>query len=225
MQGLQILFLLIVVVGIGIAFWASARRRKELAAWAHANGFTFSPAKDHSFDELYRSFGCLRRGHSRYAYNITEGERAGRRITAFDYHYATGSGKNRHDYRFSAILMTSAIRLHPLRIRPEGFFDKVGEFFGFDDIDFESADFSNAFHVRSDDKRWAYDVLHQGSMEFLLSMPRFSIEFDRDRVIVWRNRRFDPSTFEAAMSIAEGLLDRLPDYVIRDRQESRGGRS
>ena len=224
MQGIQFLFVLIIVVGIGIAFWMGAKRKKELAAWARGRGLSFSPSKDRSFDEIYRSFGCLRRGHSRYAYNIMEGDQGGRRITAFDYHYATGSGKNRSDHHFSAILLTSKIRLHSLRIRPEGFFDKVGEFFGLDDIDFESAEFSNAFHVRSDDKRWAYDVLHQGAMEFLLAQPRFSIEFDSDRVIVWRNRKFDPQTFESAIGIAEGVLDRLPDYVIRDRQESRGGR-
>lgn len=93
------------------------------------------------------------------------------------------------------------------------------EFFGVDDIDFESAQFSREFRVKSPDKKWAYDVLHQRTMEFLLSNPRFSIEFDTEHVICWRNRRFNLQTRESAIGVAEGILDRLPEYLIRERRK------
>ncbi|MBU0595585.1 ABC transporter permease, partial [Candidatus Bipolaricaulota bacterium] len=111
----------------------------------------------------------------------------------------------------------SDVRLQPLHIRPEGIFDKVTEFFGVDDIDFESAEFSRAFHVKAAEKRWAYDVLHVRTMEFLLGMPRLSIQFDEHDVLVWRNRRFKPEQFEEAIAVAEGILDRLPPYLIEQQ--------
>lgn len=218
-------WLLIIIVGaavIAIAAWFSAKRRKELAAWAEGKGLAFRPGRDTGFDERYRTFGCLRRGHSRCAHNIVEGDWKGRRVTAFDYRYVTGSGKSRQTHHFSAIVLRSNVALKPLRIRSENVFDRVTEFFGLDDIDFESAEFSREFHVKSSDKRWAYDVLHQRTMEFLLSMPRFSIEFDDRHVIAWRNRRFDVETFESAIAIVEGILDRLPEYVVRQQGGGKG---
>ena len=50
-------------------------------------------------------------------------------------------------------------------------------------------------------------------MEFLLAMPRFSIQFDTDCVIAWRNRRLSPAVFEEAVAVVAGILDRLPDYL------------
>jgi len=214
-------WILVIVVGaavIAIAAWFSAKRRKELAAWASGNGLASRPRRDNGFDERYRAFGCLRRGYSRCAYNIAEGDWNGRQVTAFDYRYVTGSGKNRRTHHFSAIVLRSNVALKPLRIRSENIFDRVTEFFGLDDIDFESAEFSREFHVKSSDKRWAYDVLHQRTMEFLLSMPRFSIEFADRHVIAWRNRRFNVETFESVIAVVEGVLDRLPGYVVRQQE-------
>jgi hypothetical protein len=221
MEGLYVVVAIAVVGLLALGLWRSAKRRKELAAWASRNGLSFRPDRDRGFDERYRAFGCLRRGHSRFAHNIAEGDRNGRRVVAFDYHYVTGSGKNRQTHRFSAVVLRSDVRLKPLRIRSENVLDRVTEFFGIDDIDFESAEFSRAFHVKAADKRWAYDVLHQRTMEYLLAMPRFSIQFDDRSAIAWRNRRFGAETFESAIGVVEGILDRLPEYVVRGQRDGK----
>lgn len=221
-QFLFIVLGVIVVAAVVIyGYHAAARRRKELADWARSRGLHFDPGKDRTLDERFHRFDCLRRGRSRYAHNLMRGDWNGREFLGFDYHYVTGSGKNRQTHRFSAVILTSAVPLKPLYIRPEGFFDKVTEFFGFDDIDFESAEFSRKFYVKSPDKRWAYDVIHQRAMEFLLSMPRFSIKFDLTHVIAWRDKRSSPGEFEQAAEVIRGLLDQLPEYVVR-QQTGRG---
>jgi hypothetical protein len=173
-------------------------------------------------DEQFHGFDCLRRGRSRYGYNRISGEWNGREILGFDYHYVTGSGKNQQTHRFSAVILQSRVPLKPLYLRPEGFFDKVTEFFGLDDIDFESAEFSRQFYVKSPDRRWAYDVIHQRAMEFLLQMPRFSIKFDLMHIAAWRDKRFRPQEFEQAASVISGLLDRLPEYVLRQQTGREG---
>jgi hypothetical protein len=200
------------------AFWLGARRRKELAAWAASAGLQFVPGSDRTYDNRYPDFGCLHRGHTRSAYNIASGSWNGRSLETFDYRYVTGSGKNRTTHVFSAIILESRVPLKPLHIRTENAFDKLTEFFGADDIDFESSEFSRSFYVKSPDKKWAYDVLHQRTMEFLLAKPRFSIQFDARHVICWRNHRFDIPSREAAIEVAEGILDRLPEYVLREQR-------
>jgi len=220
MQGFA-LVAVFVAVFVAVAWWLGSKRRKELAAWAEEKGLTFQPTRDRGIDGRYPEFACLRHGHSRYAYNGAFGSWNGRSLVTFDYHYATGSGKNRHDYRFSAIILASEVLLRPLAIRVETAFDKLTGLLGFDDIDFESAEFSRAFHVSSSDKRWAYDVLHQRAMEFLLAQPRFSIQFGGREIIVWRNRRFSLQAFEEAIGVAEGLLERLPEYVVQEQGGNR----
>lgn len=219
MSGTTILAFLAIGALLVAAMWFGAKRKKELAAWATQAGLSFDPAPDRSYDNRYPSFGCLRRGHSRYAYNIASGEWNKRRLESFDYHYVTGEGKNRSVHTFSAIIIRTELPLKPLHIRAENAFDKLTEFFGADDIDFESSQFSREYHVKSPDKKWAFDVLHQRTIEFLLAQPKYSIEFDTRSVICWRNRRFDAPTRESAIRVVEGILDRLPEYLIREQKK------
>lgn len=212
-----LIVLIIAVFGciIGLHLHGLAMRRKELAAYASANRLRFSPGKDGSFDDRFPEFRCLGRGRSRFARNIISGRIDGLEIQAFDYQYTTGGGKNRKTHRFSALIAGSPVSLKPLLIRRENFFDKIGEFFGVDDIDFESAEFSKKFFVKSPDRRWAFDVIHPQMMEYLLEAPRFSIQFDTADIIVWRNSRFKVEDFDRARGLVRGMLDRLPDYLFR----------
>ena len=216
---LFLVFVLVIAAVVGYRFYAAAQRRKELSAWAEAHALRFDRAKNHSMDSRLSEFRCLRQGRSRYAYNIMKGQWGDRPVLAFDYHYTTGSGKNRQNHYFSAVVLASPVPLKPLFIRREGFFDKVTEFFGFDDIDFESAEFSRKFFVKSPDKRWAYAVIHQRMMEFLLREPGFSIEFGPTRIMAWRSSKLSSADFERAIGLVDGMIDRLPEYLVREQAD------
>jgi len=210
-----IILAILAVAAIALALYGGAQRRKKMAAYAAKRGLSFSPDKDRDMDERYSGFRCLRRGHSRFARNVMSGELDGMRVTAFDYQYTTGSGKHRRTHRFSAVITRSPIPLKPLFLRRERAFDKVTEFFGMDDIDFESAEFSRTFFVKSADKRWAYDVIHQGMMDHLLAGPRLSLEFDSSDIITWKSRRFDEREFDEAAGFVRDTLDLMPEYLPR----------
>ena len=219
---LIIVFIVAVVAVIVMAVLSSAKRRKELMAWANSRRLTFAPGKDHNMDSRFGAFKCLHCGDSRYAYNVITGDWKGLPFVGFDYHYETGSGKNRSTHTFSAVVLGSPVPLKPLYIRREGFFDKITEFFGLDDIDFESAEFSRKFYVKAQDKRWAYDVIHQRMMEYLLLAPEFTLQFDFGAVIAWRDQLFGVDKFESAAELIRGMYDRLPDYVVK--QQTQGTR-
>lgn len=222
---MEILFIILAVAAFAAFAWyqyhAAQKRRQELAALAARYGWMFQAAKDWSLDERFADFRCLRQGSNRYAYNMLHGQFEGRAICGFDYHYETYStdskgNRQTHHHYFSAIVLDTQLPLKPLVIRPEGFFDKISEFFGLDDIDFESNQFSNQFHVTSPDRRWAFDVLHQETMEFLLGAPRFKIEMAGPCVITYRSNRFEPVDFEQALAVSAGIIDRLPGYLLRE---------
>ncbi len=213
-------YLGIVAIVILIFHTLAVQRRKKIKAYAKSQGWTFSPDKDKKMLDRYPQFKCLRRGHSRYAYNIMRGNRDGRDITAFDYHYVTGHGKSRRVHNFSAFVIQSPLPLKSLYLRPENIFDRVTDFFGYDDIDFESAEFSRQFFVKARDKRWAYDILHQRMIEYLLEAPKFHIQFDAREIMTWRNKRFSKQDFDDAFTLIQGTLSRLPEYVIKQQLEN-----
>jgi hypothetical protein len=212
----ELFFIIILLVAATIAVAVLARqpaRRRwmALAAWAASRGLAFDPSRERQMDERYPKFGCLRQGG--YAYNVILGHVGGRPISAFDYRWEA-AGRARVD--FSAVIVGAGVPLKPLVIREGHFFDKAGAFLGFDDIDFESTEFSKAFYVKSPDRRWAFDVIHQATMEFLLASPRFTLEFQGSDVIARREWTFKPEDFEAALAVIEGVLQRLPESLLRE---------
>jgi hypothetical protein len=233
---MPIFFVLIIIAAIaaaiGFAIWNSRmkdKRRKELAGWAQVNGLKFLPDKDNSIWLRYQPFKCLQRGENRYAYNVMVGTSDKRVVCGFDYHYETHSTNSKgqrqtHHHYLSALVVDAGLPLKPLFIRPEGLLDKVTEFVGIDDIDFESAEFSQKFFVKSPDRRWAYDVLHQKTMELMLAYPRFHIDFQGSQVMAYYdNKTFSLGELGSALKVVTGILDYLPPGVVEELKAMRSG--
>jgi hypothetical protein len=219
-------FVAIAAVIIALAIWShkvAEKRKLAIAAWAAKRGLSFTRERDYQMGARY-GFGTLNQGEQRYAHNISSGQAGAHGLRAFDYHYETYSRDSKgrrttQHHHLSVVVIETGIPLKPLAIRDENFFDKIGEFVGFDDIDFELAEFSRAFHVKSPDRRWAFDVLHQESMEFLLTSPRYRIEFDGSHAMAWRQSKFKPEEFEEALSVVSGLVARLPKSVVQELRD------
>lgn len=220
--------LIIVVIGIVAASLVyghlqEKKRTSALEGFAQGRGLRFSPQVDPSADERFARFAMFRRGHSRRAWNIATGEvqlgsyRA--RVETGDFLYKVTSGSGKHQstttYRFSYLVLTNPIGRCPETIvRREGFFDRVKGVLGFDDIDFESVEFSRTFHVSSDDKRFAYDLIDQRMMEFLMADPPPAIEFDDDLICVSDGaKRWDPAQFDRMIDWTGELLERWPKHL------------
>ena len=208
---------------------AKDKREKELREWTRSKGFTYSVTE--ALMKFHcQPFECLQKGDYCYSYNVIGGTSDNRPFRAFDhsYHYEASSsddeswspvlwlmGKDRTDHHFSAVVIEAGIPLKPLFIRPEGFFDKVTEFVGLDHIDFESTEFSQKFRVRSPDRRWAYDVVHQKTMELMLAHPGFLIDFHGSQVIAYyHDKTFSLEEFASALEVVTGIVDCLPQDVV-----------
>lgn len=228
--GVVILIVVVVVAAvIGAAVFAriaAKKRREALAALAAELGFAFDPDYDAGHDQEYAQFEIFRRGHDGYAYNTLTGsiEIDGRafpcRTGDFTYKVTSGHGKNRRTttYRLSYLICHLPFRFVPaLLIRREHMLDKLAGAFGFDDIDFESSEFSRAFHVKSPDKRFAYDVVTPKMMEFLLGSNPPVIDVERGACcVVDGTRRWEPAEFKARMAWVSQFFDLWPDHLTKE---------
>jgi len=221
------LLVVLAVAGIALAIYlshlATKKRREAMAALAAELGWEFDPSSDHGHDDEYAHFEVFRNGHSRVAYNTLRGstEIGGRayavKMGDFDYKVTRNTGKNRSTttYRLSYLILHLPFAHTPdLLIRREGIFDRLAGALGFDDIDFESEEFSRKFYVKSSDKKFAYDVVHPRMMEWLLAKEVPMIDIEHGRCCVAQDRkRWEPAEFKRWLRRMDEVFDQWPGYL------------
>jgi hypothetical protein len=215
-----LLFAALVVAFIVMGIVQAAKRRQAWQELARRLGCSYSADDPHEIQAGY-SHPLFQCGHSRKAYNVLSGQVEKHALLCFDYLYkiTSGSGKNRRTttYYQTCLLLPTPIPFQTLAIRPESFLDRVGEFFGLDDIDFESDEFSRAFHVKCGDKKFAYDILHARAMELLLECGKVHIEAEAQSILFYyTGSRRVPEEVEAMIRSGIRFLDLVPDYLIED---------
>ncbi len=137
-----------------------------------------------------------------------------------DCEYTSGrSGIKRH-YRKSFVVVSLPCQfMERAMIRPEKMLDKIARGFGFDDIDFESKEFSDAFYVTGSDKRLLYEIVSPRMMKFLLkghpSGRAVTVEIAYSRLcIATANGKWKPGEFPIALQWAGALLEQFPERLL-----------
>jgi hypothetical protein len=214
-----IAFIVIIVIG-GIYSAIAARKRQEglfeLAARLNLN---FDAGEDYGIPEQFSFLNQFNQGDNRYAINILSGTYQQQPVKAFDYHYETytydKNGRHTEHHWFSFLILTlPAVAFPDLTIRRGGFFTKIAEVFGYQDINFESAEFSRAFNVRSPDKKFAYDVCNARMIEYLLANRDLSIEVENEVIALAFTSRISVEQFELNLQRLVEIRSRLPEYLF-----------
>jgi len=208
--GFIAVFIVIAVLG----FISAAKRREAMLLLAQRLGLHFEPHKNRYMARELRFLNKLRHGSNRYAYNILSGNYRGHDVTVFDYHYQTGSGKDTHHHHFSFFTVRLPGAFPELTIGPEGVFSKIAQAVGYDDIDFESHEFSRKFCIRSRDKKFAYDFCHAQMIEYLLANPDLTLEVELNTLAISFNRRLRPEEIEPNLERAIQVRLLMPDYLF-----------
>ncbi len=215
-----ILFIGILIVGGIFSAISRKKRREAMTALAASLGLTFDPDRNRHLAGKYKFLNKLRSGSNRYAFNVLAGSYQGHEITAFDYHYETHSssskgGRRTHHHYFSFFILHLSVSCPELTIGPEGFLSKIAQAVGYDDVDFESHEFSRRFCVRSQDKKFAYDVCHARMIEYLLVNDDLVIEIEGQAMALYFSRRLKPECIKPNLERLIQLRDLMPEYLLK----------
>jgi len=214
------ILVVIVVVGAGIfSFMAARKRREDLAALALRLGLNFNPNQDYGLADRFEFLNQLAQGENRYARNVLSGTCQQNPVLAFDYHYETHTTDSKghrqtHHHWFSFFILTLPAAFPELTIRRENFLTKIAAVFGYQDINFESAEFSKTFNVRSKDRKFAYDVCNAKMMEYLLANRELSIEIENQALALAFDRCLAVEQIELNLQRLVEIRSRLPDYLF-----------
>ena len=227
--------LLIAIVAIAIFVWIAISRARDarikaMGLLASELGLQFNSNDNTMHNERFKQFACFQTGTRQTAYNTMTGSLSmggeATEVLIGDFRYTVRQQSGKHQstkiIRFSYALLRIPYGQTPsVLIRREHFFDKLAAFFGFDDIDFESVEFSKKFKVGSSHKRFAWDLIDQGMMEYLLGTDSPPIELEDGWVCLTQKSKWSPDQFRAIIEFANGFMDRWPQHTRRGLLEGR----
>jgi len=224
MHSLPIVILGLLAAG-GIAYYQWKREQQrgiDLGGLATNLGWRYNVGKDHSFNSQYEH-GLFKKGHDQFARHVLTGNveiaKQSFPITMGDYQFTTGSGKNQQIHRMSLMLLSPPYYPLPsLRIGREGIGGRLLDAFGFDDIDFESEEFSRKYRVNSSNKKFAYAVIHARMIDFLLQTTPPHIELQNGVCLFFEGtgREWTPSVFRQHLAWARQFFALWPVDMLAE---------
>ena len=216
--GCFVSFIALAVVLFAISAYQAKKRREALAALAAQIGFNFTPTAPDGVYGQYEGMSLVPfgQGRSRRASNLLFGQRNGLLWEFFDYQYTTGSGKNRTTHHYAVAAAKVPLAFPPTRIRPEGMFDKLKGLFGFEDINFESEEFSRRYHVSCADRKRAFDLIHPRMIEFLMAVEPRDWQLSGPVLLLIRSGTYTPPEVLRSMQLIEQFLSLVPQYLRQD---------
>ena len=127
-------------------------RSKAVKKIAAQLGWEFWGHGHENLPTLAWDFDLFSKGRGGQVRNLVRTQREDASIFIFDYQYTTGGGKNSQTYYQTVILFESyKLTLPRFFLIPENFLHKIGQIFGYYDIDFlEYPQFSQQYLLRGD---------------------------------------------------------------------------
>jgi hypothetical protein len=210
----------VAVLGVAIYFQHKAHQKKvaEFTAFAARRGWRYIE-RDKSLRDRFRGapFG---KGHGREARHILRGEHRGRPILIFEYIYketqGSGDQQSTQTYRHTVATVSLPAPKPTLEIRREGIGRKILGMVGVRDLQLESEQFNETYHIKTDDERFAYDILHPRMMEWMLADQRalnYGFRFDRGDLVVWDRERIELAKVPRMLDYVCDVLDQVPSFV------------
>jgi hypothetical protein len=184
------LFIFFFALAIGIVIWgilSSRKRTQELTQLAPQLGFTFmgNAWSGPALDPLHKT--CLmQRTRGRFS-NVMVGVAGNLEAIVFDYSYR--SGKNSVSQTLACYSQKAP--LPPFVLKPEGLFDRIGDAFVHNDIDFESHPvFSNRYTLKSPDETGTRRLFTPSLLTYMEQIPadkKWIIETNAANLFVYRH--------------------------------------
>lgn len=224
-------------IGVTIVDLCHAARFRNLGrALAGGAGATWRPGRRYVLDQPFDLFKGVANSYSRHhlARRI-EGERIGVGpidVELFEFSYrpllSVQEGlfgeRRRRGYRrhLTCAVVNTGVWMASVRIEPESLLERVSQRLGFEDIDFEDAEFSRRYAVRSHSRRAAHELVSPAWMAMLLDRPGWSVETSGSRMLLWRRGRPKVARYRELLDLSIGLALALPRTVVNEERSRRG---
>jgi hypothetical protein len=211
----EIIFFIAVIplaILVAVIFYRNEQKRTEsIESAAKTLGFTFDKNTVHTCAIDSLPFKVFTTGHSKRIKNVMEQNGNDLSIAHFDYSYSIGSGKNKTSYdQTVTVFQSPKLNLPSFFMGPESFFHRIGDVFGFKDIDFdEEPEFSKCYLLKGSDEVAIRSFFDFSLLRFFKGKPGLSIETGNNSLVVYnKSKRIKPDQVTAV------LKERIEIYTM-----------
>jgi hypothetical protein len=212
---------IVAVLGVGsfmVSRYLQRKRVAELTAWARDNGWSYTENADRM---VGRFVGApFDRGFGRTARHLLTTTMGGRPVMAFEYSYKqrSGSGKDARTttFTFTVTATTLPVPRRTLQVTQEQPETSPLDAASLKELRLGSEEFDRTFRINTDDQKFAHDVLHPQTIEWMLADQRareLAFRFERSDVLAWEDGRLSPQRAAWAATYLLDLVDRVPQAV------------
>jgi len=195
------------------------RRNKErtenLKRKAYEMGMDFYEKEPFDIKPLLQDFSLFRRGYAKRVTNVLrkKEELNTSDLRVFDYRYTIGAGNNSRTFRQSVFfLQTKQLALPHFWMKPETFFNRIGDYLGFQkDIDFKAyPEFSDNYLLQGEDEELVRYIMNHGLLRFFSLEKGWYLEGINYYLILYQhNVLFSPNDLEVFSKIGLELYEML----------------
>ncbi len=215
---ITIIVLLVVVITLSILHEKKCRGAMRL--FAGANGFSFSEKAGSPGEVGLPQIELFERGHSKRLMNVMAGEVEGTGVRVLDYRYTVGSGKNSSTSLQTVVAVETrgdgGAGLPDFTLARENFFHKIGQAFGYQDIDFaDFPEFSKKFLLRGADESAIRALFDARVIDAYMKGEAYNAEVRGGWLFIYQHgKRVKPEQVQARIESAFGLLFELTGAAL-----------
>lgn len=220
--GAFLIFGLFFFLIVGLIVWSVIHHFKRKEAFEKESarlGLWYDPGGSEKLQDTNRDMQPFSsRGGSPRCRNVVGGVYRGHHVRCLEYIYTVSSGKSSHDVHHAVAMVFVNHRWPDVTIQPEHFGHKVLAAFGAEEIDFESDEFSKRFWVRANNRRFAYDLIHARTMEYLLGSDWKRWHVRGNRVVAWNTGRLRPKMVQHRLDALIDFLNLIPRHIVSNKE-------
>ena len=198
---------IIVIILIG-SYYYEKKRSGKLEKVARILGLSFEKQGNSDTANRHSLFELFSKGHRKIVQNEMWGVRGGTDVVVFGYQYTVGHGRNSTTYKQTVVSFRYPdVRFPAFDLCPENIFHKVGQVFGYQDIDFDShPGFSSKYLLRGIDEVGIRKLFSIRVLEFFETNNKISVEANGDTLICYiRSKRAKPDEIKMFLEEAEQI--------------------
>ncbi len=206
-------YIFIFLVGSFIFSYIYEKKRTEaLLLIAKKLGFTFSKSGRETTKSKHENFELFSKGQSREFKNEIWGDDKENNVSIFGYCYTEGHGKNSTTYNQTVLsIECSNLKSPHFQLKPENAFHKIGQVFGYQDIDFELyPTFSKTYLLRGNDEMKIREFFTPKAIKFFELNQGIYIEAQGNILIFYKpSKRCKPNEIKALYRDGQAVLSNL----------------
>jgi len=198
-------FLAFAACALLIGYIYEKKRTEALKLVAKSLGFSFSQKARYQTEPKHQNFQLFSKGHGSKVKNEMWGKRNGTHVSIFGYQYTVGHGKHSTTHHQTVVALDcKTLNFPTFELKPENTLHKIGQVFGYQDIDFEdSPEFSRKYLLRGDNEAKIRQLFTPRVIRFFESNQSLCIEAQNNILIFYKpSKRCKPD--EISVFLAEG---------------------